>query len=78
VRDTRILLTQDLNFSAIIALGGGRFASLISLRLSSSRIERVNSVLERVLPQIEAALLAGSIVTIEDQRIRVRALPLSS
>jgi predicted nuclease of predicted toxin-antitoxin system len=78
VRDTRIILTHDLDFSAIIALGGERFPSLISLRLSSSRIERVNSVLERVLPQIEAALLAGSIVTVEDQRIRVRALPLSS
>lgn len=77
-RGTRVILTQDLDFSAIIALGGERFPSLISLRLSSSRIEHINGVLERVLPQVEAAVLAGSIVTVEDQRIRVRALPLLS
>jgi predicted nuclease of predicted toxin-antitoxin system len=76
--DSRIILTQDLDFSAIIALRGESFPSLISLRLSSSRVEHVNGVLERILPQVEAAVVAGSIVTVEDQRIRVRSLPLSS
>lgn len=77
VRDARVILTHDLDFSAIIALRGERVPSLISLRLSSSRIEHVNAVLEQVLPQIESALAAGSIVAVEDERIRIRALPLS-
>lgn len=72
----RVILTQDLDFSAIIALSGETSPSLISLRLSSSRVEHVNALLQEVLPQIEAALQAGSMVTIEDHTVRVRPLPL--
>jgi len=46
-------LTQDLDLSEIIALSGKMKPSLISLRLSSSHIEFVNAILEKVLPRIE-------------------------
>jgi predicted nuclease of predicted toxin-antitoxin system len=36
--EDRAILTQDMDFSAIIALAGNRFLSLISLHLSSSRL----------------------------------------
>jgi predicted nuclease of predicted toxin-antitoxin system len=49
----RVILTQDLDFSAIIALSGKIKPSLISLRLSSTCIERVNVVLANLLPQVE-------------------------
>jgi hypothetical protein len=49
---------------------------LISLRLSSSRIEFVNTILERVLPLVERDVAAGAIVTVEDSRIRTRRLPI--
>ncbi|PYR99761.1 MAG: hypothetical protein DMG12_19765 [Acidobacteria bacterium] len=38
-QDSRIILTQDLDFSRLIALSGQMSPSLISLRLQSSRIE---------------------------------------
>lgn len=41
----RAVLTQDLDFSAIVALSGRRTPSIISLRLASSRIEHVNVIL---------------------------------
>ena len=44
--------------------------------LSSSRVERVNAVLQEVLPELEMDLLAGAIVTIQDGRVRVRRLPI--
>ena len=75
-RDGRCVLTQDLDFSAIVALSGGIAPSIISLRLSSSRVERVNAVLQAVLPDIESVVLAGAIVTVQDGRIRVRQLPI--
>lgn len=50
--------------------------SLISLRLA--RVENVNAVLERVLPRIARAVLAGSIVTVEEDRLGIRVLPLGS
>jgi predicted nuclease of predicted toxin-antitoxin system len=76
-QDTRTILTQDLDYSAIITLSGAKTPSLISLRLSSSRIEYVNTVLEKVLPQIEQDVLSGMIITVEDSRIRRRSLPIS-
>ena len=64
--DERVVLTQDLRFSAILGRAGQRAPSLISLRLSSSRIEFVNAILERVLPLVERDVAAGAIVTVED------------
>ena len=76
-QERRTILTQDLDFSSIIAPSGRLMPSLLSLRLTSSKIELVNSVLQRILPILESDLEQGSIVTVEDQRIRVRRLPLN-
>lgn len=75
-RDGRVILTQDLDYSAIIALSGASEPSLISLRLSSSRVEYVSAVLTRVLPQVEKDLESGAIITVTDDRIRLRKLPV--
>lgn len=72
----RAILTQDLDFSAIIALARTRGPSLITLRLSTSKVDLVNGVLERVLPVLETEVEAGVMVTVEDQSIRSRDLPL--
>lgn len=50
---------------------------MISLRLSSSRIEFVNAMLERTLPLVELDVATGALVTVEDTRIRTRRLPVS-
>ena len=76
IEEGRNVLTQDLGFSAMIALTGKKTPSLISLRLSSSRIEHVNAMLQKVLPVVEQGTLEGMIVTVEDQRIRYRSLPI--
>ena len=72
----RVILTQDLDFSEIIALSGKMKPSLISLRLSSSRIEFVNAILEKVLPRIEKDVEKGAIISVEDDEIRILQLPL--
>ncbi len=63
--------------TAIIALSGRRHPSLVTLRLSSARIEFVNAVLQRTLPALEPDLYQGALVTVEDHRARVRRLPLA-
>ena len=75
-RDSRVILTQDLDFSRIIAISGESAPSLISLRLKSSRIEYVNSLLSRILPQPEAEGLEAAVITIDDAAIRRRSLPI--
>jgi predicted nuclease of predicted toxin-antitoxin system len=74
--DGRHILTQDLDFSASVALSGRTGPSVISLRLSSSRVERVNTVLQEVLPGLEKVLVEGAIVTVQDGRVRFRRLPV--
>jgi len=71
------VVTQDLDFSAIVALSGQAAPSVISLRLASSRIERVNALLAAVLPKIEPDVAAGAIVTVDEHRVRSRGLPIA-
>ncbi len=75
--EQRCVLTQDLDFSALMALSGRTAPSIITLRLASARVDYVNDVLERALPQCAADVTAGSLITIEDHGIRCRSLPLS-
>lgn len=76
IEENRAVLTQDLDLSATVALAGRSVPSLISLRLSSSRVEYVNTVLQKVLPGLEQDVLAGMMIAVEDQRIRRRPLPV--
>ena len=78
LRERRTILTQDLDFSAIIAISGHAFPSVVLLRLSSSRIESVNRTLTRMLPDLEADAEHGTLITVEDHRVRRRRLPLSA
>jgi predicted nuclease of predicted toxin-antitoxin system len=74
--DDRAVLTQDLDFSDIIALSGAAQPSLITLRLSDSRVDNVNLILQSVLPELEADVSKGVIATVEDTRVRIRPLPV--
>jgi len=74
---SRVIITQDLDFSRMVAASGLSHPSVISLRLSSSRVEYVHGVLDRVLPALEQYVRSGAIVTVEDSRVRWRALPVT-
>ncbi len=74
--DGRVVLTQDLDFSNIIALSGAQGPSLITLRLSDSRVGNVNRVLPTVLVQLESEISSGIVATVEDNRVRIRPLPI--
>jgi len=72
----RIVITQDTDFSALLALGGHDRPSLVTLRLLNTDPEVVTRRLRQILPQIEAALRRGCAVTVEDHTVRVRQLPI--
>jgi predicted nuclease of predicted toxin-antitoxin system len=71
-----VVLTQDLDFSMLVALSRYSQPSLITLRLSSAKPDIVTQKLLDVLPQIEVALQEGSAITIQDDSIRIRKLPV--
>ena len=71
-----VVLTHDQDFSTLLALSREGAPSVVLLRLSSLRVDKVGV---RVLKAIEAAerdIGEGAIVVIEDKRVRVRSLPM--
>lgn len=72
----RVIVTQDLDYSALLALSGQAGPSLVTLRLSTSDPETVTSKLLLAAPLLAEALLQGCAVTIEDSAVRVRRLPI--
>lgn len=72
----RVVLTQDLDFSMLVALSSYGLPSLITLRLSSAKSDVVTQRLLAVLPYVETELTEGAAVTISDDSIRVRQLPI--
>jgi predicted nuclease of predicted toxin-antitoxin system len=75
-REDRAVVTQDLDFSSLLALGGYDRPSLITLRLSVSDPETVTRRLLELLPRLEQVLQEGCAVTIEEVAVRIRRLPI--
>ncbi len=74
--EQRILLTMDLDFGYLLAVGGGRLPSVIIFRLSDERSENVTERLAEVLTQRGEGIEAGAILSVSDAAIRVRRLPI--
>jgi len=75
--EARIIITQDLDFSMLIALAKYNQPSLITLRLSSAKPDVVTQKLLIVLPNLQGELRSGSAITINDNSIRIRKLPIA-
>ncbi len=76
IKEQRAILTMDLDFSAIIARSQKSVPSAIIFRLSDESHENINNLLKNILPTVETEILKGAIVIIEDDRFRVRNLPI--
>lgn len=76
-REGRTVITQDLDFSALLALGGHSSPSLLTLRLARSDPETVTRRLLQVVPAVKDELQRGAVVTVEEVAVRVRQLPIS-
>jgi predicted nuclease of predicted toxin-antitoxin system len=72
-----VLLSADTDFSTILATRSASRPSVILFRGGGSRKpDHLASVIVANLNEVAAALDAGSIVTFEPSRVRVRALPI--
>ena len=72
----RIILTFDLDFSDLLALNVGDSPSVIIFRLRDQTPSSVNPRLLKVLDERSAELEGGALMIIEEDRYRMRRLPI--
>lgn len=71
-----VVLTHDLDFSAMLAATGGAKPSVVQIRAEDVRPEAIGPALVAALRQMAPDLEAGALVTVEPKRARLRLLPL--
>ena len=75
-QEDRVLLTNDLDFSAILASTKAAGPSVVQLRSQRLLPNQAAATICSALRQCEAELEKGAIVTVDAVRSRVRVLPL--
>jgi predicted nuclease of predicted toxin-antitoxin system len=76
VDNSDVLLTFDLDFGEILALGSLNEPSVVLFRLADERADSVNRRLAQVLAERHEDLEHGALILVENSRYRIRRLPL--
>lgn len=71
-----LVLTHDLDFSALIALAGLSGPSVVHVRSQGILPSQIGTTVVAVLQAHQESLASGAIVTIDDAAARVRILPV--
>ena len=72
----RVIITQDLDFSKLLALRGFDKPSLINIRMGNPTPEIVATKVQEVIEALAPELASGIVVTIDEYSIRFRSLPI--
>jgi len=75
--DGSVLLTLDLDFGYLMAISGAALPNMIIFRLGNEIAESITRRLEAVLNCCQEDLLSGALITVDDDTIRVRQLPIT-
>jgi len=76
-KENRIVVSADTDFGTIVTLRNEKSPSIVIFRRTKNRkpLEQVELLMSN-LDEIKTYLETGSIVIIEDKRIRIRSLPI--
>ena len=73
-----VVLTHDLDFSALLAATSGQKPSVVQIRTNDLDPEKIGKQVVAALLQMASDLELGALLTIDPKRTRVRLLPLPS
>jgi predicted nuclease of predicted toxin-antitoxin system len=73
-----VVLTHDLDFSAILAATQGEKPSVVQFRSEDLSLITIGKLVVAALLQMKSELEEGALLTIDPSRTRLRLLPLQS
>lgn len=71
-----VVLTHDLDFSAILAATQGEKPSVVQIRADDVSPDAIGKQVVAALLQMASELEAGALLTVDPNRTRLRVLPL--
>ena len=72
----RCICTLDADFHALLAVAGSRSPSVVRIRKEGLRGRDLATWLIESWPAIAAAVTSGALVSITDESVRIRRLPI--
>jgi predicted nuclease of predicted toxin-antitoxin system len=73
-----VVLTHDLDFSAILAATQGMAPSVVQVRAEDVSPDVIGTKIAGALHQMQTELEAGALLSIDDKTMRLRILPLAN
>jgi predicted nuclease of predicted toxin-antitoxin system len=74
--NSMVVLTNDLDFSAILAATKGAKPSVVQIRSVDLSPETVGQAVVSAIKQVETELSEGALLSVDPTRSRLRLLPL--
>ena len=71
-----IVMTQDLDFGALLAASGDSGPSVVQIRAGDTSPESIGQQVITAMEQFSTELENGALVTVDIERLRVRMLPI--
>ncbi len=76
LRHDMVIITQDLDFSMLLAVKGYGKPSLVNVRLEEAKPAYVTSRIIDTVSALEPELAKGAVVTVDETSVRYRHLPI--
>lgn len=74
--DDRVIVTADTDFGTLLALSGASGPSVVLLRRSGRHVPERARIVLLVLDLVAVQLTTGAVVTVDNERVRIRPLPV--
>jgi len=74
----KVVITQDLDFSSLLALGGYEKPSVINLRFENAKPDFITNRIIEIIKELERELDKGIVVSVDEISARYRNLPIET
>lgn len=77
-KNNKVFITQDLDFSMLLAISGYEKPSVINLRLENAKPDFITNRIIEVVSELEKELEEGIVASVDEISSRYRNLPIRS